>query len=166
MAGRIRCVILTLLTVGLAFALTACMGQWFAHEQSATLIIGDMVISGNRGEVLISIVNMPDQGLASIGIADQGIGFADIKAASIEVEGLNGFTIASSDFSATTNKGCLVATNITSGNEAGTILKVTFEANGPNPTFTVDKTKVSIWSALNTLITTWDLNTDTSYYAK
>jgi len=168
MAGRVRYVILVLLAVGVVLALTACMGQWFTHEQGATLIIGNVVMTGNCGEVIISVANMPDGGLSSVGVSDQGIAFGDIKAASIEVEGLNGFTVASSHFSATANKGCLVATNITSGSEAGTILKITFETNGPNPTFTADKTKVSIWSALNTLITTttWDLKTDASFYAK
>jgi len=166
MAGRVKHVILASLVVGVLVALSGCMGQWFTHQQAATLVIGKVVMTGNRGEVLISVAGMPDPGLASIGIANQGITFADIKAESIVVEGLNGFTVVTADFSATTNKGHLVATNIRSGGESGTILKVTFETTGPNPTFTVEKPKVSIWDAFNTLISTWDLNTDASYYAK
>lgn len=163
-AVRSRRVVLGLLVVGLILALTGCMGGWFTHKQNATLIIGKSVVSGNRGEVLISVTNMPNEGLASIAIDDQGITTANIDPASVQVQGLNGFTVLASEFVAT--HGRLVATNSTSGSVGGTILKITFEVTGANPTFTVDKTKVSIGSALNTLITTWDLNTDTSYYAK
>jgi len=163
-AVRSRRVVVGVLAVGLIFALTACMGGWFTHEQTATLIIGQPAISGNRGEVLISVTNMPNQGLASIAIDDQGITTANIDPTSVQVEGLNGFTILASEFVDT--HGCLAAANSTSGSVGGTILKITFEVTGANPTFTLDKTKVSIGNALNTLITTWDLNIDTSYYAK
>jgi len=165
-AVRSRRVVLGLLAVALILGLTACMGGWFTHEQNATLIIGQPAISGNRGEVLISVTNMPNQGLASIAIDDQGITFDDINAASIEVTGLNGFTVLASDFTTTTDKGSLAAANSTSGSAGGTILKITFEVTGANPTFTLDKTKVSIGNALNTLITAWDLNIDTTYYGK
>ena len=163
-AVRSRRVVVAMLAVGLIFALTACMGGWFTHEQKATLIIGQPAISGNRGEVLISVTNMPNQGLASIAIKDQGITTTNIDPTSVKVEGLNGFTLLASEFVGT--HGCLAAANSTSGSVGGTILKISFEVTAANPTFTVNKLKVSIGSALNTLITTWDLNTDTNYYAK
>jgi len=158
-----RLVMLGLLAVGLILTVTACTGL-LGTRQEATLIIGKPVVSGNRGKVLISVTNMPNQGLASIAIDDQGITTANIDPTSVQVEGLNGFTLLASEFVDT--HGRLVATNSTSGSVGGTILKITFEVTAANPTFTVDKAKVSIGSALNTLITTWDLNTDTSYYAK
>jgi len=164
MAVQSRRVVLGLLAVGLILGLTACMGGWFTHEQKATLIIGQPAISGNRGEVLISVTNMPNQGLASIAIKDQGITTANIDPTSVQVEGLNGFTLLASKFVGT--DGRLAAVNSTSGSVGGTILKITFEVTGANPTFTLDKTKVSIGNALNTLITAWDLNIDTTYYAK
>jgi len=163
-AVRARTVVLGLLAVGLIFALTACMGGWFTHEQNATLIIGKPVITGNHGEVLISVTSMPSQGLASIAIDDQGITTANIDPTSVQVEGLNGFTVLASEFVGTSGR--LDAANSTSGSVGGTIIKITFEVTGANPTFAVDKAKVSIGSALNTLITAWDLNIDTTYYAK
>jgi len=162
-AVRSRRVVVGVLAVGLIFALTACMGGWFTHEQKATLIIGQPAISGNRGEVLISVTNMPNQGLASIAIKDQGITTANIDPASVQVEGLNGFMVLASEFVGT--DGRLAAANPTSGSVGGTILKISFEVTAANPTLTVDQAKVDTGSALNTLITC-DLNTDTSYYAK
>ena len=163
-AVRIRLIVVAMLALGLILGLTACMGGWFTHQQNATLIIGQPAISGNRGEVLISVANMPNQGLASIAIDAQGIATANIDPTSVQVEGLNGFTLLASEFVGT--HGCLAAANSTSGSAGGTILKISFEVTAANPTLTLDKTKVSIGSALNTLITAWDLNTDTSYYAK
>lgn len=156
---------------GLVVGLTACMGHWFTPEQGATLIIGKPAVFGNRGEVLISVTDMPDQGLASIAIDDQGITYnGDIDAASIEAEGLNGFTVLAQDFTTTANKGRLVAANPLSGSVGGTILKITFEVIGANPAFGIedaDKGKVEMGSHLNTLITTWDLSSRVAdYYAK
>ena len=164
MAARTRLIVVAMLALGLILGLTACMGGWFTHEQNATLIVGQPAISGNRGEVLISVTNMPNQGLASIAIDDQGITTTNIDLTSVQVEGLNGFTLLASEFVGT--HGRLTAINSTSGSVGGTIIKITFEVTGANPTFTLDKTKVSIGSALNTLITTWDLNTNANYYAK
>jgi len=168
---RARTVVLGLLAVGMILALSACMGQWFTHEQNATLIIGKAVVSGNRGEVLISVTSMPSQGLASIAIDDKGITFNDINAASIVAAGLNGFTVLSQDFTTTADKGRLVAINPTSGSVGGTIIKLTFEVTGANPAFgideLVDKGKVDLGTALNTLIAqgNWGLSV-TDYYAK
>ena len=153
----------------LVIALTACMGGWFTQEQRATLIIGQPVITGNRGEVLISVAKMPNPGLASIAIDNLGITYVDIDGASIEVAGSNGFEVLAQDFTTTAGKGRLVGANPISGSVGGTILKITFETNGANPSLTIeqaDKGKVTLGSALNTLITTWDLVTDKAYYAK
>jgi len=169
-AVRMRLVVAGMLAVGLILALTACMGHWFTPKQEATLIIGKSVITGNRGEVVISVTNMPNKGLASIAIDDLGITYTNIKASSIEATGLNGFTVLAQDFTTTTGKGRLVAANPTSGSVGGTIIKVTFEVTGANPTFEIqvgDKGKVTLGSALNTLITTWDLSSNAAdYYAK
>jgi len=168
MGARTRLIVVAMLALGLILGLTACMGQWFTPKQVATLIIGKPVVSGNRGEVLISVTNMPNQGLASIAIKNQGITTANIDPTSVKVEGLNGFTILASEFSGT--HGRLVAANPTSGSVGGTIIKITFEVTGANPTFEIqagDKGKVTLGTALNTLITTWDLSSNAAdYYAK
>jgi len=170
MGARTRLVVAGCLAVGLVLGLTACMGHWFGQQQNPTLIIGKLALSGNRGEVLISVANMPNKGLASIAIDDSGITYTNIKASSIEATGLNGFTVLAQDFTTTTGKGRLVAANPTSGSVGGTIIKVTFEVTGANPTFEIqvgDKGKVTLGSALNTLITTWDLSSNAAdYYAK
>jgi len=170
MGAKIRLIVLSLLALGLVLGLTACMGGWFTQEHKATLIIGKPVVSGNRGEVVISVADMPNQGLASIAIDDQGITFNDIKAASIEATGLNGFTVLAQDFTTTADKGRLVAANPTSGSVGGTVIKITFEVTGANPTFGIadaDKGKVTLGSALNTLITAWTLSSNAAdYYAK
>jgi len=158
-----------LLAVGLILALTACMGQWFTQEQRPTLIIGQPVLTGNRGEVLISVTNMPQEGLASIAIDNLGITYVDIDGASIEATGLNGFDVLAQDFIITPGKGRLVAANPNVGSIGGTILKIAFETNGANPSLTIeqgDKGKVTLGSHLNTFINSWDLITNTAYYAK
>jgi len=170
MGARTRLIVVAMLALGLILGLSACMGAWFTQEQRATLIIGKPMITGNRGEVLISVANMPNKGLASIAIDNEGITYTNIKDASIEATGLNGFTVLAQDFTTTANKGRLVAANPTSGSVGGTIIKVTFEVTGANPAFGIaDKGKVTLGSALNTLISqgTWNLSSNaTDYYAK
>ena len=168
MTTRTKLIVVVMLALSLILTLTACMGQWFTPKQVATLIIGKPVISGNRGEVVISVANMPGQGLASIAIDEKGITFNDINAATITATGLNGFTVLAQDFTTTPGKGCLVAANSTSGNVSGPILKITFEVTGANPTLEiVDQGKVTLGSALNTLIPAWTLSSNaTDYYVR
>jgi len=158
-------IIVGLLAVGLIFVLTACMGGWFTHEQKAYLVIGTPVIIGTHGEVIISVVNMPSEGAASIAIDDEGITYTNITGSSVNVEGLNGFTVLAQDFTTTAGKGSLAACNANAGITGSPILKITFETTG-TPTFTVTKTKVNIGSHLNAFITSWKLSTGVAYYAK
>ena len=172
MGAKTRLIVVLMLALGLILGLTACMGHWFTPKQAATLIIGKLMASGNRGEVVISVANMPNQGLASISINNLGITYTNITPASIVATGLNGFTVLAQDFTTTANKGRLVAANPTSGSVGGTIIKITFEVTGANPAFGIavgDKNKVDLGSALNTLIAqgAWNLSSNaTDYYAK
>ena len=65
-----------------------------------------------------------------------------------------------------------MAANATSGSVGGTIIKIMFETTGANPAFGIadaDKVKVTLGSALNTLIAQWVWNLSsnaTDYYAK
>jgi len=167
MGARTRLVVLGLLSVGLILALTACMGQWFTQEQKAYVVIGTPVVTGSHGEIIISVVNMPSEGAASIAIDEAGITYTNITGTSVNVEGLNGFTVLAQDFTTTAGKGSLAAANANAGITGSPILKITFETTG-NPTFTVTKAKVSIGSHLNTLISdaNWELRADLAYYAK
>ena len=172
MGARTRLVVVGMLAVSLILGLTACMGAWFTQKQTPTLIIGKLALSGNRGEVLISVANMLHEGLASIAIDDKGITYTNIKGSSIKATGLNGFTVLAQDFTSTAGKGRLVAANPTSGSVGGTIIKITFEVTGANPALGIadaDKVKVTLGSALNTLIAqgAWDLSSNAAdYYAK
>ena len=164
-AARTRLAVLSLLSVGMILVLTGCMGGWFTQEQKAYLVIGTPVVTGNHGEVIISVVNMPSEGAASIAINDEGITYTDITGTSINVEGLNGFTVLAQDFTTSIGKGGLAACNANGGIAGSPILKITFETTG-NPTFTVTKAEVSIGSHLNLLITGWEHSTGKAYYAK
>ena len=170
MGARTRLIVVAVLALGLILGLTACMGQWFTPKQVATLIIGKLMAAGNRGEVVISVANMPNGGLAGIRIGkvgDEGITFTNIDASSIIATGLNGFTVQAQDFATNAGKGCLLAVKPATGSVGGPILKITFEVTGANPTLTIpDASKVELSSDLNTLITTWTLGTDKAYYAK
>ena len=109
---------------------------------------------------------MPQEGVASIAIGDQGISYTCIVGGSIKAEGMNGFEVLAQDFTTTAGKGRLVAVNPNSGISGGPILKITFEVVGSNPAFTVTAAKVSMGSGINTIITNWNLVNNKPYYAK
>jgi len=158
-----------LLVMGLAVGLTACMSGWFTPQQIATLIIGDPVAVGGKWEVILSVANMPDGGLASIAVDNLGFTYTNVDGSSVVATGLNGFVVLAQDFTTTPGKGRLTAANAATGIEGGTIIKITFTATGGNPTLTIqqaDKGKVTLGSGNNGLITTWTLGTGKKYYAK
>jgi len=166
MGARTRLVAAGLLLVGVAIGLTACMGGWFNPQVVATLIIGNPVAKGGNYEVLISVANMPDQGIAGIQINDGGITTTNVAATSIVANGLNGFVVTASDFTAPAPQGCLMAVNPATGIIGGTVLKLTFTATGANPTVTLHEAQIKLLSHLNTWITTWSLETGKKYYTK
>lgn len=166
---RMRLIGVGLLLAGVVLGLTACMGGWFNPQLAATLIIGNPVAKGGNYEVLISVANMPDGGLASIAVDDLGFTYTNVDGGSVVATGLSGFVVLAQDFITTPGKGRLTAPNAATGIDGGTIIKITFAATGANPTFTiqqVDKGKVTLGSHQNTTITTWSLDTDKAYYAK
>jgi len=166
MGARTRLVAAGLLLVVVGIGLTACMGGWFNPQVVATLIIGAPVAKGGGYEVLISVANMPDGGLAGIQFGTAGneaLTFTDVNIASVVASGKNGFTVTAQQYTAP-DKGTLIAVNPATGVDGGTILTLTFQAT--NPTVTVDKTKVTLLSHQNTWITTWALEKTKAYYAK
>ena len=171
MGARTRLIVAGLLLLVVGIGLTACMGGWFTPKMVATLIVGDPVAKGGVWEVLSSVANMPDGGVAGIqfGIAgDEAITFSNnVNAATIVAVGLNGFTVGAQNYAAgPPPKGALIATNPATGVVGGSIVKLTFQATAANPTVTVDKTKVTLLSHLNTWITAWNLATGKVFYAK
>ena len=154
---KIRTMTMGIVMIGMLL-LTGCIGQWFSQSNyQPSLIIGRPAVTGDIGKVLISVAGMPQEGVASIAIDDFGIAYENIVGPSIKVEGMNGFDVLVQDFTTTSGKGRLVAANPNAGVIGGTILKVTFKIAGGNPIFTINEAKVSLASALDTLITNWHL---------
>ena len=172
MGARIRLVVVGLLAVGLILGITACMGRWFTPKQVATLIVGDPVATGGKYEVLISVANMPDGGLASMAVDVDGMTYNTTKISNIVATGLNGFMVPASEFNDATGKGRFVIANPNAGSVGGTVAKLTFDANAAVTSADIGssrftKSKITLGSALNTLITTWDLSSNAAdYYAK
>ena len=166
---RTRLLGVGLLVVGLGIGLTACMGDWFTPQQIATLIIGAPVAKGGNYEVLISVANMPNQGLAAMAVDANGMTYNNAKISNITATGLNGFTVLASQFVG--GNGRFVIVNPATGVVGGTILKLTFNAVGTPTaadlgTSRFFKANITLGSNLNTLITAWTLGTTKAYYAK
>jgi hypothetical protein len=156
---------LALLALGIVLSLGGCMGHWFTSEPQPMLIVGQAVASGGKWEVIVSVVNMPDGGLAGIEIDDGGITLIQIDAATISATGLNGFVLITEDYTAPAPAGCLIATNAATGNESGPILKFSFDSTGANPEVILAKAKIKLLSDAFTWITNWDFGTK-AYYAE
>jgi hypothetical protein len=169
--ARSRALGLASLAVVVALGLTACIGGWFTPQLRVTLIVGEPVACGGKYEVLISAINVPDGGLAGIQcgeLGDEALAFSDIEMSSVVATGLNGFLVTAEDFTTTVNEGSLIAVNAATGIEGGTILKLTFEATGADPTVTVSEAKVKLSSALDTWIALGQLvyGSDKAYYGR
>lgn len=168
MRGTAQRMIVSFLAMGLVVTLTACTGHWFTWEQRTTLIIGQPAVTGNHGEVLISVTAMPQEGMASMAVKPDGMTYKQAKITNVSVEGLNGFMVLTSGFDDTTGKGRFVIANPNAGSVGGTVAKLTFDVNGSLVAgeLAFDKNHIDLGSHLNTLISTWDLVTDKAYYAK
>jgi hypothetical protein len=162
---RTRFIALSLLVFAVVLTLSGCMGHWFTPEPQAMLIVGQAVVSGGKWEVIVSVVNMPDGGLAGIEIDDGGITLIQIDASTVSATGLNGFVLITEDYTDPAPAGCLIATNAATGNESGSILKFSFDSTGANPEVILDKAKIKLLSDAFTWITNWDIGTK-AYYAE
>ena len=163
---KMRFILVGILAVGVV-ALTGCMGGWFTQNQQAYLVIGAPVVTGGHGEVIISVVNMPQEGMASMAVKVDGMTYNNAKIANIAVAGLNGFTVLASSFDDATGKGVFVIANANAGSVDGTVAKLTFDATGNVTAADVafGKDHIELGSHLNTLITGWQLSTGKAYYA-
>ena len=172
MGPRIRWIGVGALLVCLALGLAGCRGFWNTAVQLPKLIVGPVMVTGTEGYVLISVIDMPDGGIASIQFGTVGneaidFNFTDIDATTIVGTGKNGFVILAEDYITNPGKATLLAANGATGIIGGEILRFTFTVTGANPTFTVDKTNVEMKLAddANTFITVWDLSS-TNYHTR
>jgi len=160
MRARVRLVVVGLLAMGLGLGLAACMEGWFTPQQIATLIVGGPVAVGGKWEVILSVANMSDGGLASMAVDVDGLTY-NAKISNVVATGLKGFTVLAGEFSDATGKGRFVIANAATGIAGGTILKLTFDANAAVVAGDIAfvKAKITLGSHLNTLITAWTLGT-------
>ena len=158
-----------LLLVAVTLTLTACFGHWFTPPQLATLIVGPPVGINGRYEVLISVADMPDGGVAGIQlgtVALPAIAFGNVDVATIVAEGLSGFRVTAQSYTAgDPAKGCVIAVYGGAPIVSGSVLKLTFEATGA-PAVTLDDTRIWLTNDVPTWIAGWDLETGAEYYTK
>jgi hypothetical protein len=158
-----------LLLVAVTLALTACFGHWFTPPQLATLIVGPVVGINGRYEVLISVADMPDGGVAGIQlgtVALPAIAFVNVDVATIVAEGLSGFRVTAQSYTAgDPAKGCVIAVYGGAPIVSGSVLKLAFEA-AVAPAVTLDDTRIWLCNDVPTWIAGWDLETGAEYYTK
>ena len=160
---------LLVVTASLALVLTSCFGHWLTPPTIAKLILSDPIHVGGKYEVLISVTDMPDGGIAGIQLGTEiapAITFTNVDVATITTEGLNGFEVTSQTYTAgAPATGCLIAVNGAASIESGTVLKLSFEATG-DPTVTLDESLVSSANGVPAWIFAWNLATDIDYYTR
>jgi len=145
--------------------IVACAGFWNTSPQLGKLVVGLVQVTGTEGYVLVSVADMPRDGLAAIQfgtVGNEAITFTNIDPASIKVEGKNGFVVLAQAFAGGT--GALIAAGC-NGVVGGEILRFTFTVTGAHPTFVVTKAKVSLVDDANAFVTAWELSS-TAYYAR
>jgi len=170
MASKAKRVGSIALLIAVALSLAACFGHWFTPPQIAVLIVGPPVPKDEQYEVLISVADMPDSGLAAIqlgSIAQPAIEFSNnVNASTVTAEGLNGFRVTAQGYTAGPPvEGSLIAVYGGVALESGQVLKLSFEATGV-PTVTLDEARITLASAAPAWIAGWDLVTDVAYYTK
>ena len=160
---------LLVVAASLVLILTSCFSHWLTPPTIAKLIVSEPVLVGGRYEVSISVVDMPDGGVAGIQLGTVGapvIEFTNVDVSTITAEGLSGFEVTSQLYSAGPPiEGCLVAVNGVAPIESGLVLKLSFEATGA-PTVTLDEARVSLANSGPGWLLAWDLVTDMAYYTK
>ena len=119
----------TLFVLGfiVATGLTACMNV-ISTPQVPTLILGEVVIIGGRGELLLSVTNMPDSGLASVAVDLGGIMYDPAKISNVTLEGVFGFKIVVEQFVG--GIGGFVAVQPSAGLPGGGFVKLCFDVTG------------------------------------
>lgn len=166
MRGRIQSALLAALATGLVLGLSACMGNWLGTSTKATLIIGDPVVSTGKGQLILSVADMPQEGLASLAVDLGGMTYTAAEVSNVVVTGINGFTVLASQFVG--GNGRFVIVNPTSGTVTGPVAKLEFDVTGTvtSTDFIFVKANITLGSDLDALITPWVLGTGKAYYAK
>ncbi len=168
MRSKARLVFIGVLATVLVISISACMGNWFTQTETISLIIGNPVVSGGTGTILLSVTSMPNDGLASLAIKAAGLTLPKDNVSSVKVAGLNGFAVLAQNYGSSTGDVRFVVANANAGSTGDTIAKITFTVTGTIDSSDIgsDAAQMSLGSAMNTLITGWRLVTGSAYYAK
>jgi hypothetical protein len=166
MRGRIQSALLAALATGRVLGLSACMGNWLGTSTKATLIIGDPVVSTGKGQVILSVADMPGEGLASLAVDLGGMTYDPTKVSKVVVTGMNGFTVLAQEFVG--GNGRFVLANPASGTVTGPVAKLEFDMTGTvtSGDFHFFDANIELGSDLGALITPWVLGEGKAYYAK
>ena len=150
------------LLVALVGVLAGCSHLWAPPKP--TLIFGPPVVEGDHGKIVVSVADMPQDGVGAIGVAFGGISYPADKMGAFSVKGMNGFEVLAWDFH--DGEGGFVAVS-TTAMESGPIAVIEFEAEGAiSPAeIGIDAAKISLASAHNTLIEGFEISRP-AYYAR
>jgi len=166
MSRKVRGAVICLAALAVALGITACM-HWFTAAPVPTLIIGPVTIVGNRGEILLSVTDIPGGGLASMAVnVLTGIQYPVGKVANITVVGLVGFEVLAQQFIAGVG-GFLVA-HASAGLPAGDFVKLVFDVTDPTVTladFTFNKPSIDLGDDNNQDVV-YQIQDAFKYYAK
>lgn len=164
MNRRIRGLVICLAVLAIIVGITACMNLFTAPVEP-TLITGAVVITGDRGEILLSVKNMPDGGLASLAVVLGGILYP-ATVDNVAVVPLAGFTVLAEQFAG--GSGGFLVAHSCAGLPDGAFAKLTFDVIGGSPVladFTFVKADISMGDDSNNAIA-FEISDPLEYYAK
>lgn len=144
-------------------SLTACMNP-LTGPKTATLVLGEVHQIGGHGEILLSVVNMPDGGLASVAVQITGIQYDQTKISNVAIAGLNGFDVLAEQF--VSGSGGFVVAHPCAGLPSGEFAKLTFDANASVSLldFAFTKSDIDMGDDSNNVIV-FQMTDDYNYYA-
>jgi len=164
MSAKRQWALVCVAVVALVAALVGCT-HLFTGSRVPTLLLGEVTITADRGQILLSAKNMPDGGLASVAVTLGGIIYDVAKIDNVSVEGLSGFEVPAQQFAG--GNGGFVLVHPSAGLPAGAFAKITFDATG-DPTladFAFSKGDISLADDSYHAVS-FQLQDEYAYYAK
>ena len=167
MGRRWTWLLLCAVGVGLVLGLAACM-ELFSGAGTPTLILGEVRMIDGRGEILLSVKDMPDGGLASFAVHVTAIEYPQ-SVTNVVVEGLNGFEVLAEQFAdGNPGEGGFYVGHASAGLKAGEFAKLAFDVSGAVTLAEFDfiKSGISMGDDDNNLISPLEIKEAYHYYAK
>jgi len=127
MIGSPRAVSILAMLLALILVLAGCM-RWFTPRQEVELVFSEPTGTGGHGEVRVSVLNVPDGGLASMSI-DSLLGFLG-GMGNVTVTPSSGFRILAEYVDEASGIMKVAAVRSAGGLDSGTILTLSYETAG------------------------------------